>query len=70
MHSVFIAHVDDDFKEHLTTDGGSTTICGLRYEESPDVRPDWPGDKPWYFDHDKDDVVACSKCMEIFSNVR
>jgi hypothetical protein len=61
----FIA-TDDAFTEHLAdahdADSGDVTVCGIAYESLPDNVYDGvpvPGDKPWYYDHDRDDVVRC-----------
>lgn len=53
----------DTFTQHVLArfDEGAT-LCGQRREWLPDERGGDPGDKPWYNDHERDDVVACEVC--------
>lgn len=66
MDTVYIVPLGThDLVAHRTTDMGATTLCGLRYEDWPDLpgTPDGEHDKDWYADHDRDDVTTCGECV-------
>lgn len=65
----------DTLTEHVLdidarTEDDDITKCGIRWSSLPDnifTRLDGstyvePDDKPWYYDHDRDDVVPCNAC--------
>lgn len=67
---IFIAGKDGSFREHRLDAGNpdeDVTVCGIRWVDLPDNRDSttgeiWPGDKPWYYDHDRADVTPCAAC--------
>lgn len=74
MIDAFIAHEDGSFKHHLQSEDNhltaimAETICGIRWSDLPNNRDsvtgeEWMDDKPWYYDHDRPDVVKCDVCF-------
>lgn len=76
MVSAYIWTAPDTLTEHKDTQSVSNgvTACGITWESLPDnvfTGQDGStyveqGDKPWYSDHDRDDVVKCAKCYQPF----
>lgn len=60
----------DTLTEHLVVsrDNGDTTACGVAWVDLPAINQDEldagydTPDKPWYYDHNRDDVVPCAAC--------
>lgn len=67
MMRIFIAHEDDTFRQHILEEHNDRkTRCGIIYDSLPDIVGSngevWIDDKPWYYDHDRDDVTECVDC--------
>lgn len=65
---IYIAHEDGTFQAHVTRnpeDFDPVTDCGITWASLPDIvyndGSTELGDKPWYYDHDREDVEPCSR---------
>lgn len=67
---VYVWTEPDTLTEHrldeaLSPTNGDTTVCGIAWTDLP-LNVYQPGgqtfedDRPWYADHDRDDVVRCT----------
>lgn len=75
LDSVFIWTEPDTLTEHTELPSRYLsqvkTSCGIEWASLPDthsIRADGStyvdyGDKPWYSDHDREDVIKCNNCF-------